>query len=107
MKNGWPAGYVIGVPRKTLMRQPQGAVAYCNARVSSLLAAAFRHVRLDRRVRLLNRADALVARDVPLLPLYVMRGYALYNAKIRNIRWNPDTDYLVFSNAQDWWIEPQ
>ena len=77
---------------------------YCNPRVSRMLAAALRQLRFDRRSALLNRADALVAKDVPLLPLYEKPGYVLYNSRIRNVRWNPDVDYLVFGNAQDWWI---
>jgi peptide/nickel transport system substrate-binding protein len=81
---------------------------YCNARVSNLMAAAVHEVRLGPRMALLNRADELVARDVPVLPLYVPRGYVLYNGRIRNIRLNPDAaDYLVFWNARDWWIAPQ
>jgi ABC-type transport system substrate-binding protein len=43
--------------------------AYCNARVSKQLGAAFSELRFDRRAALVNRADALMAKDAPLLPL--------------------------------------
>ena len=78
--------------------------AYCNARVSKHLGAASTEPRFDRRAALVNRADALMAKDVPLLPLYAKTGYVIHNRRIRNVVWNPDVDRLVFWNAQDWWI---
>jgi ABC-type transport system substrate-binding protein len=78
--------------------------AYCDARVSKQLGAAFSELRCDRRAALVNRADALMAKDVPLLPLYAKTGYVIYNSRIRNVVWNPGGDRLVFWNAQDWWI---
>jgi ABC-type transport system substrate-binding protein len=79
---------------------------YCNARVTRLLDEASRELRAKRRATLLNRADALMAKDVPFLPLFVKPGYALYNSRIRNVVWNANPDSLVFWNAQDWWIAP-
>jgi hypothetical protein len=55
---------------------------------------------------LLNKADALMAKDVPLLPLYVGRGYVIYNSRIRNDVWNPAVAWIVFWNTQQWWIAP-
>jgi peptide/nickel transport system substrate-binding protein len=78
--------------------------AYCNARVSALLTAASAAVRSGARAALLNRADELAAKDIPLLPLYAKVGYVLYNSRIRNVVWNPDVDHFVFWNAEKWWI---
>jgi peptide/nickel transport system substrate-binding protein len=79
---------------------------YCNARVTRLLDNALTKLRATRRAALLNRADALMAKDVPFLPLFVKPGYALYNSRIRNVVWNANADSMIFWNAQDWWIAP-
>jgi len=55
----------------------------------------------SKRELLLNRADALIARDLPTLPLFDKPGYLIYNSRIRNVTWNPID---VLWNAQDWWI---
>jgi peptide/nickel transport system substrate-binding protein len=77
---------------------------YCNARVSQLLARALAELRFKQRGALLNRADALMAKDVPFLPLFLKPGYTIYNKRIRNVVWNPSGDAFIFWNAQDWWI---
>jgi peptide/nickel transport system substrate-binding protein len=77
---------------------------YCNARVSKLLSQAVTELRFERRAALMNRADALMAKDVPFLPLFLKPGYAIYNKRIRNVVWNPSGDAFIFWNAQDWWI---
>jgi peptide/nickel transport system substrate-binding protein len=74
---------------------------YCNRRVTTLLRRASAELRPSTRAPLLNRADALMARDLPTLPLFVRPGYVIYNSRIRNVIWNPID---VLWNAQDWWI---
>jgi peptide/nickel transport system substrate-binding protein len=76
-------------------------VGYCNPEVTALFRKATREIRTSRRPPLLNRADALLARDLPTLPLFVRPGYAVYNSRIRNVVWSPID---VLWNAQDWWI---
>ena len=53
------------------------------------------------RPPLLNRADAIMARDLPTFPLFARPGYVIYMSRIRNVVWNPVD---VLWNAQDWWI---
>jgi len=72
--------------------------------VTTLLRTASAQDKASLRARLLNRADALMARDLPTLPLFVRPGYVIYNSRIRNVKWNP-IDALW--NAQDWWIAPR
>jgi hypothetical protein len=57
--------------------------------------------RANIRAQLRNRGDALIARDLPTLPLFGKPGYLVYNSRIRNVTWNPID---VHWNAQDWWI---
>jgi ABC-type transport system substrate-binding protein len=58
---------------------------YCDARVSKYLDAAVREVDAARRNAYLNRADTVIAQDIPLLPLYPKPGYAIYNRRIKNV----------------------
>src|SRR5215210_633349 len=74
---------------------------YCNAKVTALFRKAATELRTSRRPPLLNRADALMAGDLPTLPLFARPGYVIYNSRIRNVVWNPID---VLWNAQDWWI---
>jgi peptide/nickel transport system substrate-binding protein len=74
---------------------------YCNAKVTAVLRKAATELRASRRPPLLNRADALMAGDLPTLPLFARPGYVIYNSRIRNVVWNPID---VLWNAQDWWI---
>ena len=77
---------------------------YCSNKVTTLLRTASAEPKPSLRAPLLNRADALMARDLATLPLYVRPGYVIYNSRIRNVRWSPID---VLWNAQDWWIAPR
>jgi peptide/nickel transport system substrate-binding protein len=77
---------------------------YCNPKVTALFRRAAAELRTSRRPPLLNRADALMARDLPTLPLFARPGYVIYNSRIRNVVWSPID---VLWNAQDWWIAPR
>jgi peptide/nickel transport system substrate-binding protein len=79
-------------------------MTYCNRRVTRLLLKAATELRESRRTALLNQADALIARDLPTLPLFDKPGYLIYNRRIKNVTWNPID---VLWNAQDWWIAPR
>ena len=74
---------------------------YCNRRVTRLLSKAATELSSSERELLLDRADALIARDLPTLPLFDKPGYLIYDGRIRNVTWNPID---VLWNAQDWWI---
>ncbi len=76
-------------------------LGYCDRRVTRLLLKAATELSSSKRELLLNRADALMARDLPTLPLFDKPGYLIYNSRIRNVTWNPID---VLWNAEDWWI---
>ena len=75
---------------------------YCQRLVSRELDQARRILDASRQARLLNRVDAQLAKDVPVIPLYQNPVVAASNAKVRNVRlgvfWDP------FANAEDWWL---
>jgi peptide/nickel transport system substrate-binding protein len=79
-------------------------MGYCNRSVTKLLLKAATEPSANRRAQLRNRADALIARDLPTLPLFDKPGYLIYNGRIRNVTWNPID---VLWNAQNWWIAPR
>ena len=76
-------------------------IGYCNQKVTALFRRAARELQASKRPPLLNRADALMARDLPTLPLFARPGYVIHNSRIRNVVWSPID---VLWNAQDWWI---
>src|SRR6266540_4149088 len=97
-----PAG--VGLENIWGCKGSNNVTGYCNHKVTTLLRTASAQRKASLRARLLNRADALMARDLPTLPLFVRPGYVIYNSRIRNVKWNP-IDALW--NAQDWWIAPR
>jgi ABC-type transport system substrate-binding protein len=75
---------------------------YCSPSVDDLLVAADAELNANRRAADLNAADAALAADVPVLPLYqrplvVAHGAALHgvvaNASVMGALWN----------LADWW----
>ena len=51
----------------------------------------------------LNRADAQLAKDVPVIPLFQIRLVLAYTAAVRNVRLAAPVD--TFWNAEDWWLD--
>ncbi len=99
----WIGGGDIGWENVWGCKGELNHIDYCNRRVTTLLRRASAELRPSLRTPLVNRADALMARDLPTLPLFVKPGYVIYNSRIRNVIWNPVD---VLWNAQDWWIAP-
>ena len=59
-----------------------------------------------RQAQVLNRADALLAKDVPVIPLYQNPVTAASRARVRNVDLGVFWD--AFANAEDWWLaEPR
>jgi len=67
--------------------------AYCNHEVTRLLGSSSTALRTRRRWALANRADKLIARDMPTVPLFVPLDLVAYRSDIQNIG----------ANVQDWW----
>lgn len=74
---------------------------YCNEAADGLLEAAARIVDRDQRDRLWNEADAVIARDVPTVPLYQQPTVLAWNARIDGPENNP-TAWGPLWNVGEW-----
>jgi peptide/nickel transport system substrate-binding protein len=75
---------------------------YCNHQVSRDLLRGNLIVDARARAALLNRVDAKLAADVPVLPLYQESKPVAFRATIRNVVAN-DREGVTW-NAEDWWL---
>lgn len=95
-----PADPILGV---VLFRCGNGT-GYCNRRVSRELLDSTTVLDPRARAALLNRADAQVARDVPLIPLYQKPDFLAYKRTIHSVVDNPSFFESFTWNSEDWWI---
>jgi peptide/nickel transport system substrate-binding protein len=74
---------------------------YCQRSVTRDLGQAERILEAPQQARLLNRADAQIVRDVPVIPLFQIPFPTVLRATIRNyvLTLNPLT------NSENWWLE--
>jgi peptide/nickel transport system substrate-binding protein len=77
---------------------------YCNREVSRELLDSTTVLKPRARAALLNRADAQVARDVPLIPLYQRPNFLGFKRTIHNVVDNPSFFESFTWNSEDWWI---
>jgi peptide/nickel transport system substrate-binding protein len=93
---GDPAGqtdiYGCGEPKTA--DNPTGAggsnwKGYCNANVTRLLKAADAELNPKKRSANINRADTIMATDVPTIPLYQKPTYFVFRTKLRGAVDNP------------------
>jgi peptide/nickel transport system substrate-binding protein len=75
---------------------------YCNRQVTRKLKESQAIVDQKTRMRLLNRVDTLMARDVPMIPLFQPPWMLSYADRIRGVRNNPWEGYSW--NSEDWWV---
>ncbi len=85
-------------------RGPSNYTGYCNRQVSRDLRQSDLVLDPERRAALLNRVDAQLAEDVPVIPLYQLSAPVAVRATIRGIVPNDGLDYLTW-NSEDWWLE--
>jgi peptide/nickel transport system substrate-binding protein len=74
---------------------------YCQRLVTRDLDQADRILDQVHQARVLNRADAQMARDVPVIPLLQGRLAAYRRSNIRNFVMSFPTDYW---KAENWWL---
>jgi peptide/nickel transport system substrate-binding protein len=58
---------------------------YCNGRVTALLKKSDLTLNLATRIKLVNRADKIMADDVPMIPLFQAPTYFVYKASVHGI----------------------
>ena len=78
---------------------------YENEELTRTLYASGQTVDRDRRRELLFEAQAVVAREVPVVPLYNRTIVSAIPAALRNAKPNP-TNAGLFWNVHEWEIEP-
>ena len=81
----------------------QNIAAYCQRLVTRDLDQATRILDANQQARVLNRADAKLARDVPVLPLYHVPTTIAHSARVRGVGITAFFDPFV--NAENWWLE--
>ena len=80
----------------------QNYTGYCQRLVTRDLSQANRILDSGQRARVLNRADAQLAQDVPVIPLFQVPEVFAVRSTIRNVVFHP-TDLTW--NAENWWLE--
>jgi peptide/nickel transport system substrate-binding protein len=75
---------------------------YCQRLVTADLDQAGRILDARQQARVLNRADAQLAKDVPAIPLYEFVVSAARKADVRNYVLNPAEPLW---NAENWWLD--
>jgi peptide/nickel transport system substrate-binding protein len=74
---------------------------YENRELTEILYASDRTVDVARRRDLLYRAQEIVARDIPVIPLYNRTIVSAFPQNLKNVRPNP-TNAGLFWNVAEW-----
>lgn len=82
----------------------QNFTGYCNEEVSKLLDSSNVLLNNDERAAALNEADALMAQDIPTIPLYQKPTVLAYNIIVHGMEDNPTQEGPTW-NSEEWWIE--
>jgi peptide/nickel transport system substrate-binding protein len=93
-------GDVLGAP----IHGCGGAVnitGYCQRLVTADLNQSELIVDAAQRARVLNRADARIASDVPLIPLFQVPNVVAFRRAIRNVGSGAGHELW---NAENWWL---
>jgi peptide/nickel transport system substrate-binding protein len=77
---------------------------YCQRLVDRDLDEAERVLDVDQRANVLNRVDARVALDVPLLPLFQRPVIGAASARLRGYVLAPAGPLDPFVGAENWWL---
>ena len=76
---------------------------YCQRLVTEDLDQALRILDGTHLARVLNRADAQLARDVPVIPLVERPLMAAFRSEVQNVNLNTRA-WNAFANAENWWL---
>jgi len=76
---------------------------YCQRLVTRDLDQSERILDAERRAVVLNRADAQLARDVPVIPLYAPSHVIAFRSAVRNVAARTPAHELW--NAENWWLD--
>ncbi len=79
----------------------QNYMEYCNRKASSLLEKTDVELNVKKRFALFNQADALMANDIPTIPLYQKPTYLVFKAGIKGMKDNATSQGPSW-NAEAW-----
>lgn len=77
--------------------------SYCNSKASALLVQSQSTVDAKKRTALMNQADALMAKDLPTLPLFARPGFLISKTSIRGVLKNPTSEGPTW-NSEVWTV---
>ena len=83
------------------MRQPGNYREYCNRNVTKLLTQSDQELNDAKRVKLINKADAIMANDVPQIPLFQRATYFVYKSNVKGMVDNASSQGPSW-NAESW-----
>jgi peptide/nickel transport system substrate-binding protein len=81
----------------------QNLTGYCNRQVSRELLDSNRALDPSARAVLLNKADALIAADLPAIPLFEKPAFVAFKKKLHGVVVNDAGEGWLW-NAGDWWL---
>jgi peptide/nickel transport system substrate-binding protein len=70
---------------------------YCNRKVDRLLKQANRIFDTKQQAKVTNQAFALMAKDLPTIPLFQKPTYLIYKSKIKGVKENPTNEGPVWN----------
>jgi peptide/nickel transport system substrate-binding protein len=82
-------------------QRPFNYTDYCSRLVIADLDQSDRILDVARRARVLNRADARIAKDVPVIPLYQTPNVIAFRNTIQNV---VSASGHELWNAENWWL---
>jgi ABC-type transport system substrate-binding protein len=80
---------------------PSNYGEYCNRNVTKLLKASDHELSDKKRVVLINKADTLMANDVPQIPLFQRATYFVYKSNLKGMVDNASSQGPSW-NAENW-----
>jgi len=74
---------------------------YCNRNVTKLLTQSDQELNDAKRVKLINKADTIMANDVPQIPLFQRATYFVYKSNVKGMVDNASSQGPSW-NAEAW-----
>jgi peptide/nickel transport system substrate-binding protein len=91
---GWPGTFGCG--------GASNYTGYCSQAVTDLLTASLEETDEAKRASILNQADALLAEDVPSLPLFQRPQFVAHRTELHGVAPNASVEG-PFWNLAEWW----
>ncbi len=98
------SGDAITCPGPNQAQGGQNQTGYNNPKVTALLNQANGELNQQKRADLYNEANAIIAGDAPVIPLFQQSLILAFNTRVHGLKNNPTSAGPTW-NTQDWWIE--